>query len=208
MEDWPATHHALNSRGQKDLTGNGSSGMLRSLQMWRGEAVRETGRRAPPVREKKRHMRKPVRCCLYRLVLLDVMLVFAACQPPVPPLPPPAPLVLHMGPPQDRYDHNRTRRIVSPALREGRPTRVIEEVYTPGGHEAFPSARYEPWRTACLRPYWCPYSPGSRCLSPTLLTATAAATATTSSTFWRRDQTRNGASRRATRWATTWRSRR
>lgn len=89
-------------------------------------------------------MREPVRCCLYRLVLLAVILVFAACQPPVPPLPPPAPLVLHMGPPQDRYDHNRTRRIVSPALREGRPTRVIEEVYTPGGHEAFPSARYEP----------------------------------------------------------------
>src|SRR4029453_12147667 len=124
MEDWPATHHTLNSRGQKDLTGNGSSGMLRSLQMWRGETVREIGRRAPPVRGKRRYMREPVRCCLYRLVLLAVILVFAACQPPVPPLPPPAPLVLHMGPPQDRYDHNRTRRIVSPALREGRPTRA------------------------------------------------------------------------------------
>jgi len=33
-----------------------------------------------------------VRCCLYCLVLLDVMLVFVACQPPAPPLPPPAPL--------------------------------------------------------------------------------------------------------------------
>src|SRR5262249_43563126 len=74
---------------------------------------------------------------VHRLVWLGIALALVGCyhQPP---------LVLHMGPPQDRYDHNRTRLIVSPAVREGRPTKVIEEAYTPGGHTAFPSVRYEP----------------------------------------------------------------
>ena len=82
-------------------------------------------------------MGTPVRHRLRRLVLLGIALALAGCYHQ-------APLVLHMGPPHDRYDHNRTRLIVSPAVRGGRPTKVIEEVYTPGGHDAFPNARYEP----------------------------------------------------------------
>ena len=93
-------------------------------------------------------MGKPVRCGVHRLVLLGVMLVLAGCQQPAALVLHQAPLVLHMGPPHERYDHNRTRRIVSLAIRQGQPTKVIEEVYTPGGHDAFPSARYEPSVTA------------------------------------------------------------
>src|SRR5262245_15606669 len=94
-----------------------------------------------PDRGKGRHMGKLARYHVRRLVPLGIALVIAGCYSP------PA-LVLHMGPPHDRYDHNRTRLIVSPAVREGRPTKVIEEVYTPGGHDAFPRARYEPGVTA------------------------------------------------------------
>src|SRR5215471_874287 len=90
---------------------------------------------------KGRPMGKLVRHRVHRLVWLGIALALVGCyhQPP---------LVLHMGPPHDRYDHNRTRLIVSPAVREGRPTKVIEEAYTPGGHDAFPRARYEPVVTA------------------------------------------------------------
>lgn len=54
------------------------------------------------------------------------------------------PTVVHLGSPHDHYDHNRTRRIVSQAIRDGKPTVVPEEAYRPKGFEAaFPSATYE-----------------------------------------------------------------
>jgi len=50
---------------------------------------------------------------------------------------------LYVGPPYDRYDHNRTRRISVEALKDGAPMRVHDEVYRPGGTQAFPKAYYE-----------------------------------------------------------------
>lgn len=51
---------------------------------------------------------------------------------------------LYVGPPYDRYDHNRTRRISIEALKDGAPRRVPDEVYRPIGTPAFPKAHYEP----------------------------------------------------------------
>lgn len=48
------------------------------------------------------------------------------------------PAVIHMAWPHDRYDHNRAQLIVSPALHEGHPTSVTDEVYTPAGRLGFP----------------------------------------------------------------------
>lgn len=52
------------------------------------------------------------------------------------------PTVIHMAAPQDRYDHNRAQQIVSPAIRDGKPTRVTDEVYTPLGRESFPTVHF------------------------------------------------------------------
>ncbi len=79
-------------------------------------------------------MRRPTR---HRAVLLLAMLAFcvAGCCRPT---------VIHLGSPHDHYDHNRSRLIVSPAIRDGKPTPVREEAYRPQGLEpAFPSATYE-----------------------------------------------------------------
>jgi hypothetical protein len=54
-------------------------------------------------------------------------------------------IVVHMGSPYDRYDHNRTRGILTPVTigSEETVTRVLgDEVYRPSGSEYFASAQY------------------------------------------------------------------
>jgi hypothetical protein len=54
-------------------------------------------------------------------------------------------VVVHMGSPYDRYDHNRTRAILISAATGSAETvtRVLgDEVYRPSGSEYFPSAQY------------------------------------------------------------------
>ena len=54
-------------------------------------------------------------------------------------------VVVHMGSPYDRYDHNRTREILMTATTGSAETvtRVLgDEVYRPSGSEYFPSAQY------------------------------------------------------------------
>ena len=43
---------------------------------------------------------------------------------------------LYVGPPYDRYNHNRTRRIIVEALKDGSPMRVQDEGYRPIGTPA------------------------------------------------------------------------
>ena len=55
-------------------------------------------------------------------------------------------VVVHMGSPYDRYDHNRTRAIsisATKGLAESDPLVVGDEDYRPSGSEYFPTAQYE-----------------------------------------------------------------
>jgi len=45
-----------------------------------------------------------------------------------------APALIRIGSPHDRYDHNRTRPIASPVLRDGKPTKVVDQAYAPVGN--------------------------------------------------------------------------
>lgn len=55
---------------------------------------------------------------------------------------------IFMGSPHDRYDHNRSRRLISSAVRERQPFSVTIPAYTPTGSPNFPRVEYAESSTA------------------------------------------------------------
>ena len=54
------------------------------------------------------------------------------------------PVPIHLGTPYDRYDHNRMRPIVYPAVQQPAPVIVDDRAYAPSGSAAFPKVSDEP----------------------------------------------------------------
>jgi hypothetical protein len=73
------------------------------------------------------------RSCIALLVALCVAALAGCCHS----------VVVHVGAPYDRYDHNRSRGVIADGVRGGQPTGLVDEVYSPWGEPSFPGVRFE-----------------------------------------------------------------